>query len=219
MPSTKTTSLATLTEALTEHGWTFESTEREVRVPDPDSPHVRTSGYSGRVTHMPTKPVPGVVVSARNGDEEAQKSFSAQFTAEGKYLAQHTSGGYPFSMKGITLKRILAEVEQYAPQRLASRRAARAAEMAERDEQEARDVLAAHTEAKEKLVAARSEIAQTLMAKGLSAAQASVVMETVQSGEFGPFLNALAAVERTGKGWLPGKTFVSGTYVNGVRVS
>lgn len=32
-------------------------------------------------------------------------------------------------------------------------------------------------------------------------------------------LDGLASVERVGKGWLPGRSYVSGTYVDGVLVS
>lgn len=216
--STKTTSLTTLTEALTQHGWEFTVTEREVRVPDPDSPHVRTAGHSNRVTHMPTKFVPGFAVSARNGIPGAQYSFTASFTANGKYLAQHTSGGYPFG-KGQSMKDVLANIEEKSPGRIAAQRASNEAYETERKTREARAVLEAHAAAKQSLVFAEDGLSKILMTNGLDAAQARVVLQMVKEGGFGGYLNALAAVERTGKGWLPGQSWVSGTYVDGVKVS
>jgi hypothetical protein len=218
---TKTTSLATLVSALTEHGWEFDTEEALVRVPDPESPHVRYSGWSGRVTRMPTKNVPGVIVFAKNGaDLGDSKNFTAKFTAEGKYLTPQTEGSYPFNQKGFSLKKILGQVAAYSPQALAERQAKREAERAQEEVDEAAEVLAAHTAAKETLAEARSEMLATLMSKtDMTFEQAEAVLKMVaEESTFAPLLNALYAVERTGNGFLPGKSWVSGTYVDGVKV-
>jgi hypothetical protein len=213
---TAKTSLTKLTEALTESGWQFKTSATRVSVSDTDNP--RYSRYSSRVSY-PVKTVDGVQVEASNkvGSGFDLKAFTAVFTEDGKYLARYTKGTYPF-MQDIPLRMMLQRIESHSPTAIAARREnqeqALAAEQAAYDTQ----VAAAYAEAQEALTQAQAEVDAFLTGLGLTEDQARTVLVAVQTGKFGPLLNAKTEVENTGKGYLGSGTYPGGTYVDGKRV-
>ena len=219
MTTTKTTSLQKMTEALTEAGWEFTVTETEVKVPDYDN--ANRTPWSSRASYVPTKVVPGVKIEASNG---IGKNFTVEFEASGKFLAPNTKGSYPFTAKQ-PLKVLLKEAEKHGPIATAQRVERMAQERAERESKEEREVAEAYAAATQTLAEAESLLRSSLEITGLSPVQVEVVMGLLEAAEKGPeestvaaYFQAKTSVERTGKGWLPGKTSVSGIYADGKKV-
>lgn len=220
MTTTKTTSLEKMTQALTEAGWEFTATETGVKVPDTENAY--RPSWSSRASYVPTKVVPGVRIEAKNG---SGKTFTVEFEESGKFLGQNTKGSYPFTAKQ-PLKVLLKEVEKHGPFAIAERVERQAQEKAARDAQEERDVAQAYAEATEALSEAERLLLSAFQITGLTNVQAQVILGMLEAAEKGPeesivarYFRAKTSVQRTGKGWLPGKTYVSGTYVDGKKVS
>lgn len=219
--SAKPTSLKKVLTALDTHGHTYEVADSQVRVPDEDHP-----GFGGgafRRHRVPKKQVPGTVVVVKGHwgfYETVEQQVRLYFTETGSYVADMTTGGYPFR-KGWSLTNVLETLARYAPSAVAERKAQREQEAQEKDEREAREVAEAYAAATQAVTEAQATLFENLTALvGLTEAQARsvVAMAQTEGNSFTALTAALAAKERVGRGWLPGKTSVYGIYENGVRV-
>lgn len=219
---TKATSLEKITAALTEHGWVFTVTEQEVHVPDQENASYHR--YSSRAAFVPNKKVPGFEVKASNGSSTLESwygdrvSFTAYFTESGAFLPRYSTGSYPIGTKPSVAK-IVSTIEKKSPKAIEARQQAnaeaKAAELAAYDAK----VATAYAEAQRALTQAQGETAEMLMAEtGMTDDQARAVLVMVQTGKFGPLLNASTQVERTAQGWI-GESYCPATYVDGKRVS
>jgi hypothetical protein len=216
--STKQTSLQRLTAALTEHGWQFTTEETTVKVPDKENPY-RKQTYSSR-NHYPLKSVPAVKVKASNGTKSDPKHFSATFTAEGAYLSDKTTGSYPFSYY-TALKAVLPNIEKNSATALETRAEAEESKKVAQQAEEEQRVAEAFAAASEAEQAAKAAAVSYLRQEfGLAENQSESLLSAMNAKEspLAEFAVAKEARERVGKGWLPGKTFLRGTYVDGKRV-
>ena len=209
--SAKTTSLQKMTEALSQFGWEVEVTEVPVAVPDP------TKGYRGAIKH-----VSGYRVSAKNGVASGAgdyKDFDAEFTEDGKYLAPNTRGRYPFQ-SGESLATLLKNVDFYSAKSQQERAQRRAASDAEDLAKEQEAVAASYAAAKEAQQGAYEEVAQYLVdACGLTRTQLAEVLASAEDGLVAAYVAAKVNTERAGRGFATGKSWVRGTYEDGVLVS
>lgn len=208
--TSKATSLDRLKAALDANGWTYEVSEVLVKVPA-ESPRWR-----GDVDY-----VDGYRVKARNGSDRAPQSFTTEFTKDGKYLPANTKGGYPVHQRA-TLTEILAGVSEYSAEAIAERVARGDAEMEADRKAEEVAVAEAFEVAKAEEEDARDKVAKW-MGESLGMTEAQVAWVLAAAAEDTSLLSAYVGKrlsrERVGRGWLPGKTSVWGTYVDGVKVS
>lgn len=225
MPQTKVTSLDKILSVLREQGWEVETSEGTASVPDPDSPNIVRSGWSGRARHLPTKIVPATVVKAVSteavgyGRGSGGVTFTTKFTESGAYLADATAGPYPFMAK-TPLKEVLAKIETYGPIYQRALKEQREREKREGLEREEREVAEAYAAAQAEEAEARRQVLENLQSlAGLSPEQAEAVAKMIASGgSVTQYLGAITKRENTGKGWGRGNTWVSGTYQDGKRV-
>lgn len=223
MPASKQTSLQKVTDALTEHGWTFTTKETTVTVPDKDNP--RYSRYSSRASY-PNKYVPGVEVTADNTstDRWDGKRFEAKFVAEnGAYLREYVRGSYPFP--AATLKEVLATIERFGPEAVKAKQAKEAEEKQRDREREAARVAEAYAKAQAAEAEAKAAALAFLKENfGLAANQSEALIEAATTADtpLTTLFNASVTRQRVGEGWDPergGWGNLTGTYKDGKPVS
>lgn len=213
---------------LTQHGWEFTVEPTEIKVPDYDSPDVIRAPFSGRITYAATKRVQGFKIVARNGltgfpGENhwlgGPERLTVCFDEQGRYLPDYTTGGYP-ATKGCSLSDVHTFIESKSCATIEARIAQREAEQKADWAKEEAQVAEAYAEALQAQNASKAALVELLDWLALGNDQIEAVLTEAEKAEglFATHLANLARVGTVGRGILPGKSWVSGTYVDGKRV-
>jgi hypothetical protein len=219
-------------------GWSVETTEATVTVPDEDK--VVSTNWDGSARRLGRKQVPGFQVAISNQATTTDRYGASDeyrvtlyFTETGALVKEMIGGGdYRVrARKGVkSLGAVLEVIESQSVAAIADRRARLAAQDAQRQAERDAKVAAAYAEAVEYERRVRKGVLDLIEAElkrevgmvltpNVARTMAAILLERLEKSDaIGELLGAVHKVERTGKGWLPDQSYLTGTYVNGVRV-